>query len=193
MSPRVPRETLSGHKVGPLLFRKYLREAIATGQKTSTRRLLTPDNSRVQPGTFDGVQWETGRVRTQNLMQAELRVQCRFESGRVRVVSVYSVVRQGDVFYAKQGRYGSRAASDQTLDVKRVRVCRLQDMTEAEALAEGVALVPAKLRRDTARETFAALWNELGGSWAANPWVWVYDFHGHNLNVDRYLAEHRGK
>lgn len=187
----VSRETLSRPPVRPILFRKYLREAIGTGQKTSTRRLLVEDNTLVHPGTFAGVHWESGRVRP-NQPQAELRVQCKFESGRVRVVSVFSKVRPGDVFYAKAGRYGSRAASVVTLDVKRVRIARLQDMTEADALAEGVALVPAKLRRETARDTFAALWNDLGGSWAANPWVWVYDFHGHNLNVDRYLADIRG-
>lgn len=188
---KVSRET-HPPQVLPLMFRKYLREAIACGRKTVTRRLLTEQNTHVQPGTFAGVHWETGRVRTQNLFRAELRAQCKFDSGRVRVVSIYPAVQPGDVFYAKAGRYGSRKASDVTIEVRRVRITRLQDMTEAEAIAEGVAFVPQKLRRDTARDTFCELWNDLGGSWAANPWVWAYEFQGYNLNVDRYLADVRG-
>lgn len=191
MIARVSRETISGPKVQPLLFRKYLREAAELGNKKTTRRLVTKDNAQVQPGTFDGIQWETGRVRL-NQPQPELRAQCKFESGRVRVVSVFSRIRYRDVFYAKAGRFGSRKASTLTLEVRRVRVARLQDMTEQDALDEGVAFVPKKLQRGTPRETFAALWDELGGSWAANPWVWIYDFQGYNLNVDRYLADIRG-
>ena len=193
MSKTVPRETLSGPKVRPILFRKFLTEASSLARKTATRRVLIEANSRVHPGTFAGVHWESGRVRA-NQPQAELRAQCRFDSGRVRVVSIFSDVRPGDVFWVKTGRFGSRKASKLTLEVKRVRVARLQDMTEAEAEAEGVVFAPAKLQRATKRETFAELWNAIngGGCWAANPWVWVYDYAGYNLNVDEYLAAIRG-
>lgn len=194
MSARVQRETLSAARtiVRPILFRKYLREANAFNRKRTTRRLLTKDNCEVQPGTFEGLFFDSGRARL-NQPRAELRVQCKFESGRVRVVSVFPDVRVGDLFYVKAGRYGSRKASDQTLRVTRIRVARLQDMTEADAIAEGVELLPAKFQRGTPRETFAALWNDLGGSWAENPWVWVYDYQTYNLNVDEVLAEILGQ
>jgi hypothetical protein len=176
--------------VRPILFRKYLREANAAGSKNSTRRVLTKDNCEVQPGTFEGVFFETGRARL-NKPRAELRAQCRFESGRVRVVSIFPDVRVGDLFYVKNGRYGSRKASEQTLEVVRVRVARLQDMTEAEALDEGVRMLPGKFQRGTARDTFAALWDDLGGSWAANPWVWIYIYRTHDTNVDTLLKGDR--
>lgn len=185
----VSRETLSARPaVRPILFRKYLREANASGRKSATRRVLTKDNCEVQPGTFEGVFFETGRAKPNRPGRAELRAQCKFESGRVRVVSIFSQVRTGDLFYVKTGRFGSRKASEQTLEVRRVRVARLQDMTEAEAIEEGVPLFPVKFQRDSARETFAALWGDLGGSWTANPWVWVYHYQTHNVNVDELLA-----
>ena len=71
-----------------------------------------------------------------------------------------------------------RAASRITLKITGVRVERLQDISEADAAAEGVA---AKVTNDcsySAREAFVALWESIngGGSWDANPWVWCVEF-----------------
>ena len=53
----------------------------------------------------------------------------------------------------------------------------LQDITEADALAEGVTIDP-NLPEQTARAAFEALWCRINGkeSWADNPWVWVVEF-----------------
>ena len=83
-----------------------------------------------------------------------------------------------------------RAASRITLEVTGVRVERLQDISEADALAEGVAIppTPAEYRdacgelvlpsRRTAREAYRVLWEQINGpeSWVANPWVWAVSF-----------------
>jgi len=77
--------------------------------------------------------------------------------------------------------YMPRWASRITLEVTDVRVERLQELTPADAIAEGVfqdgqyATEPG-LPYPVA--TFAALWRNLNGvgSWAANPWVWVVTF-----------------
>ena len=70
-----------------------------------------------------------------------------------------------------------RWASRITLEITGVRVERLQDITEADAIAEGCqcAGVPASL---TNRGAFAKLWELINGtdSWAANPWVWIVKF-----------------
>lgn len=71
-----------------------------------------------------------------------------------------------------------RWASRITLEVTGVRVERLQDISEADALAEGV---PNSLHLSGgrfARENFAHLWWTIHGddAWAANPWVWVIEF-----------------
>lgn len=76
-----------------------------------------------------------------------------------------------------------RWASRLTLDVVSVRVERLQDITEADALAEGFApgtedLLGGAVARLSARDYFQNTWQEIYGfaSWDANPWVWVVAF-----------------
>lgn len=85
-----------------------------------------------------------------------------------------------------------RRASRITLTVTDVRVQRLQQISEADALAEGVRQVGARWEVDgivttpkSARDAFSALWDyihgavpwkESPGSWAANPWVFAVSF-----------------
>ena len=76
-----------------------------------------------------------------------------------------------------------RAASRTTLDITRVRVERLQDITEADAEAEGVDFlrhVPDADETLSARDLYLILWDSIndarGYAWASNPWVWVVDF-----------------
>lgn len=71
-----------------------------------------------------------------------------------------------------------RAASRILLEITAVRVERLQDISEADALAEGV---PHSLNLPGgrfARENFEHLWWTINGdgSWESNPWVWVVEF-----------------
>jgi hypothetical protein len=77
-----------------------------------------------------------------------------------------------------------RWASRLTLRITDVRVQRLQEISEADARAEGA---PLELRLldsvrlgATASHTggFERLWESIHGpdSWAANPWVWVIEF-----------------
>lgn len=75
-----------------------------------------------------------------------------------------------------------RWASRITLELTSVRVERLQDITPADAIAEGIK--PAAncytIDCDTAdpRDAYRTLWESLHGpeSWAASPWVWVLGF-----------------
>jgi len=72
-----------------------------------------------------------------------------------------------------------RAASRITLRVTGVRVERLQAITEADAIAEGVAATSTPgLGWLSARANYCTLWESINGagSWDANPWVWIYDF-----------------
>lgn len=83
------------------------------------------------------------------------------------------------------GRFGKkipsifmpRWASRITLEVTDVRVERLQEITEADAVAEGFALDGDGV---TALENFATLWEQLnllrGYGWDLNPYVWVVSF-----------------
>ncbi|WP_421555698.1 hypothetical protein [Pseudomonas kitaguniensis] len=89
-----------------------------------------------------------------------------------------------------------RIASRILLEITDVRVERLQDISEAQALAEGI--VGVAFRPDdgwptctgymvgpddgktglqtTAAKAFSGLWDSVGGNWNANPWVWVVEF-----------------
>jgi hypothetical protein len=70
-----------------------------------------------------------------------------------------------------------RWASRITLEITAVRVERVQDITDADAIAEGAqcAGVPASL---TNRGAFSKLWDRIHGegAWARNDWVWVVEF-----------------
>jgi len=89
-----------------------------------------------------------------------------------------------------------RWASRILLEITDVRVERLQDITEEQALAEGIVGVPFRPDdgwpictgymvgpddgktglQTTAAKAFAGLWDSVGGNWNANPWVWVVEF-----------------
>jgi hypothetical protein len=98
----------------------------------------------------------------------------------------------------RPGMFMPRWASRITLEVTGVRVERLQDISEADAMAEGVEDVTDQVAprdpelrfwrryRDgglngytgNAIASYASLWTEINGqgSWEANPWVWVVEW-----------------
>jgi len=81
-----------------------------------------------------------------------------------------------------------RWASRITLEITAVRVERVQDITEEDAIKEGV--VESECGRNASRALFtykrqcvappvlqfADLWQSIYANWDANPWVWVYEF-----------------
>ena len=86
-----------------------------------------------------------------------------------------------------------RWASRITLEIESVRVERVQEISEADAEAEGVEQdsfghyfdyrLPNGYRESvssfmTARDSFVSLWLSISGkdSWELNPWVWVLTF-----------------
>lgn len=74
-----------------------------------------------------------------------------------------------------------RWASRITLEVTRVRVERLQDISEADARAEGIdpGTSICDFEATPARDDFARLWDSINGKrapWASNPYVWVISF-----------------
>lgn len=109
-----------------------------------------------------------------------------------------------------------RWASRITLIVTDVRVQRLQDISAADAIAEGIACEGlsglqgcGELWRDyknpptkytgghadngtfrNPRNSFRSLWNSLhgDGAWDENPWVSATTFSVHNCNIDQMRA-----
>jgi hypothetical protein len=79
-----------------------------------------------------------------------------------------------------------RAASRITLEITGIRVERLNDCSEQDAIAEGISkyekgwlnydgIYPVPL---SPIDSYQTLWESINGagSWAANPWVWVVEF-----------------
>lgn len=84
-----------------------------------------------------------------------------------------------------------RAASRLLLEITAVRVERVQDISEADAVAEGIEKVDEAFGKPTYRDylhknvefgypqgSFESLWTSINGadSWPMNPWVWVVEF-----------------
>ena len=106
----------------------------------------------------------------------------------------------------RQGRHMPRWASRITLTVTEVRVQRLQDISEADAVAEGCFKGRASRRVFAsqaamhlggdewrcARDWYADLWDSLnakrdGGiyAWDRNPWVTATTFTVEKINIDK--------
>lgn len=82
-----------------------------------------------------------------------------------------------------------RWASRIDLEITGIRVERLQDISEADAAAEGVTREDSDVGRiywhdsrsdwsKDPRHAYEQLWQSINGpqSWEANPWVWVIEF-----------------
>lgn len=75
-----------------------------------------------------------------------------------------------------------RARSRLTLEVTGVRVERVRDISEADAIAEGAEPAPCTASGCSLPHVhgYAKLWDSLyergGPAWGANPWVWVVEF-----------------
>jgi hypothetical protein len=97
---------------------------------------------------------------------------------------------------AVSSRHMPRWASRITLKITDIRAQRVQDITEEDAIAEGItrgtdgwwngATHPIKgnpKALPSARDAYATLWDEINGkrdagrfSWSRNPWVWCVSF-----------------
>jgi hypothetical protein len=84
-------------------------------------------------------------------------------------------------FKWKPSTHMPRWASRITLEITGVRVERLQDISEADVIAEGVSNdmpIVWQSGDDTPRGLFGELWESIHGegSWDLNPWVWAIEF-----------------
>lgn len=94
-------------------------------------------------------------------------------------------------WYKRPSIHMPGAACRLFLQIKSIRVERLQSITEQDAKAEGVEFIPGKdysykhylkpgydVGFDTAYYSFKSLWISINEpeSWDANPWVWVIQF-----------------
>ncbi len=95
----------------------------------------------------------------------------------------------------RQAMHMPRWASRLTLTVTDVRVQRLQEISAADSIAEGVQCGTCEFMNASACNgrgcfasiaAFQSLWNSLHGpdAWEANPWVAAYSFAVQHGNID---------
>ncbi|KIA78994.1 hypothetical protein QR66_18395 [Chromobacterium piscinae] len=183
-------------KERPILFAGEMVRAALAGTKTQTRRIVKgePDFIRWNPIAINGVAgWENEHGRP-------LRCPHGRPGDRLWVREAFQIVRRGDdwdipIYRAddiaghinsgwKPSIHMPRWASRILLEITDVRVERLQDISEADAVAEGVTPAAVQSFSDTGLVTRPAgfayrdLWEQINGagSWDANPWVWVVEF-----------------
>ena len=187
-------------KESPILFSAPMVRALLAGTKTQTRRIFKPDrmtwdaNGRYTTYAMRGGELSTtgsGPFKPSSWLhycpygQPGDRLWVRESFARVPTACgsediVFAADYQDGSDRAAGVRYTPsihmpRAVSRITLEITGVRVERLQDISEADAIAEGVYTDPAC----PAYDAYAQLWDEINGlgSWEANPWVWVVGFH----------------
>lgn len=178
--------------IKPILFNTDMVQAILSGEKTQTRRLIKPQPTNPRWNNIGWLGWNDGHG---------YRMKSPCEDGDVLWVR--------ETWYKDASRYLYRANYGESehfyqsgneiamhwhpsihmpkqaarifLWVKDVRVDFLQAMDEETAIAEGFA--DSHADTDSPLTRFAELWDktikredlrEFG--WHANPWVWVIEF-----------------
>lgn len=105
-------------------------------------------------------------------------------------------------WHRRLGRFMPRFASRMTLIVTATRVERLQDISQTDAIDEGVLSLPPvhAFGPPTERgrppiggspvERYARLWDTINGpgAWDRNPWVAAYTFRPYLTNIDAMEA-----
>lgn len=176
--------------IKPINFGSPMVRAILEGRKMQTRRVLN-----------DGQVYED--ISSEAAEDFELRGWHIFRREDA-LCAARTKCTSGDLLWVREQTYRAihlpMAASRITLEVTGVRVEHLQNISEADAIAEGVErdsdgwtdyLAPAVQCCGNARDSFATLWVSIYGedAWAANPWVAVYEFTPIMKNIGAVLAE----
>ncbi len=188
----------------PILFSAPMVQAILDGRKTQTRRVFKARNGGVWPNSNDlpGMQ-QVLRTCPYGQPGHRLWVRETWMDLQGTGIEIVTGSRERYAYGADtpRGSYGDdqrkcyglkwrpsihmpRAASRITLEITSVRVERLQDISEADAQAEGVtddgSLVTDLDGKDRGGTiaAYATLWEVINGvgSWDDNPWVWVLQF-----------------
>ena len=192
-------------KERPILFNGAMVRAILSGQKTQTRRVVkgmalewlqpamfTPEfvadpfNGMCpygQPGERLWVRengWERPE-RTPRMMREGADTWARYYYDADGITDDEAANFKTWGFKRRPSIHMPRWACRIVLEIVSVRVERLQDISEADALEEGITYndIPNNgLDPMRARTWFRGLWSEINGpeSWDASPWVWCITF-----------------
>lgn len=199
--------TITAPKARPILFSGPMVRALLAGRKTQTRRIVKPQPrplcSHVEPFRGEGGGWiagdNTGRIfhcpygKPGDLLWARETWGDDKQFGG----KLYRATHEGDDPIGSGWRpsiHMPRSASRLTLELTGVKIERLNDISKADVIAEGITERDGGPIEDAVcgwHEPYAALWEKLNGagSWEANPWVWALAFRVHTVNVDEFMKQ----
>ena len=185
-------------KERPIIFSGPMVRAILEGRKTQTRRVVKPQHDCRYDGLAPAREY-LGRkhLGSWGAYFGWAFVPCPYgqpgDQLWVREAWGYdcdrNLVFRADGELAEVNRWRPSIhmpswASRITLEVTDVRVERVQDISDLDALAEGIQVIGRTevndLSRGKFRHAFRALWDSInakrGHGWDKNPWVWVVQF-----------------
>lgn len=191
-------------KERPIIFSAPMVRATLTGAKTQTRRVAKPVHhpdfgNLYTPGALV-LEHEPKHVIERacpygqpgdRLYVRETFSGANYNEGPPRDWVVDSPVwywadgnpQHGDWTKPKPGIHMPRWASRITLEVTSVRVERLREISEADAISEGVRVHPDHYGKPRTSiynpvQAYRDLWESINGpgSWELNQWVWVVEF-----------------
>lgn len=173
----------------PIIFSAPMVRALLDGRKTMTRR-----KAWKKEGERGFVQWGEGPSPWQRVQPGDrlwVREACMSDPDRFTIYRAdwerYNVC---DTMRWRPSIHMPRWASRLTLTVTAVRVERLQEISCADAIAEGIAPAANSQTIDCdtpdPRDEFHALWDRLHGegAWDANPEVVAITFAVRKGNID---------
>jgi len=199
-------------KERPILFSGAMVRAILEGRKTVTRRAIKVQPHGAGAWVRQGISWLFPNISPHTTVncpygkpgdQLWVRETCFINGPDKGAEVTYKADplpnwegEEADIRW-RPSIHMPRVASRIQLEIAAVRVERLQDISEADAKAEGLRYHPLYKewggveahpcnRPDAPQwrwygspiEAFKNLWQSINGpdSWNANPWVWVVEF-----------------
>lgn len=178
-------------KERPIIFKAEMVRAILEGRKTQTRRVVKfgkhPNGSTNNHAPLCAC---PHGIPGDRLWVREATWECVDNNDRLHYVADGPSPESGRRHYKKRPSiYMPRACSRIDLEITGVRVERLNDISEEDALREGAYEYWGGLPDDEAchicshKAAFAHLWESINGpgSWDKNPWVWVIEFEQPNI------------
>ena len=183
-------------KERPIIFSGEMVRAVLDGRKTQTRRVV---KFRHHTAKLLGQQFEHGlpcpygepgdrlwvRETWYPMQDVELSA---IDNSPIEVVYKADWDRDGTTIeeahdigvYWKPLIFMPRWASRITLEIMNVSVERLQEISDVDALAEGIQIKPEGIPITTPKKWYGIYWNRLnakrGWPWESNPFVWVIEF-----------------
>ena len=161
----------------PILFSGEMVKAILDGRKTMTRRVVNPQftvNIMADDGSWKWLKCPYGKPGDTLWVRETFAVNC--VGGHDFVFYRADCGSDGDGAKWKPSIFMPRKHSRINLHITEVRAERLQAISEADMMAEGITHDP----QIATWLKFASLWNSInegrGYGWDANPWVWVVSF-----------------